>query len=226
MLMIRELPENERPRERFKQYGKEALAVHELIAIILRTGGSHQSVLSLAQTLYQKFKSMRTISQTSIQDLMTVRGVGEAKAIQLLAALELGHRMHLEHFSESPSLHSPQSVYQFMHDEISMLSQEHFYALYLDSKGHLIQKQCLFVGSLNASLVHPREVFKHAVTHSAAAIIVVHNHPSGDPTPSLSDLNVTKVLAEAGRMMDISILDHIIIGKGRYHSFKEAKQMP
>ncbi len=207
-------------------YGKEALAIHELIAIILRTGSNRQSVLSLAQLVYQKFRSMRTISQTSIQDLMTIQGIGEAKAIQLLAALELGRRMHLEHFSEQPSLHSPQSVYQLMHDEVNMLNQEHFYALYLDTKGHLIQKQCLFVGSLNASLVHPREVFKYAVTHSAAAIIVVHNHPSGDPTPSLSDLNVTKVLAEAGRMMEISILDHIIIGKGRYHSFKEAKQMP
>ena len=225
MLTIRELPKAERPRERFMHYGKEALAVHELIAIILRTGVARQSVLSLAQTVYHRFHSMRNLNQATVKDLSSIPGIGKAKAIQLLAALELGRRMHLENFTDHPSLHSPQSVYQYMHDELSMLNQEHFYALYLDTKGHLLHKQCLFIGSLNASLVHPREVFKHAVSHSAASIIVVHNHPSGDPTPSLSDLNVTKAMVEAGQMMDISLVDHIIIGKGRYHSFKEAKQM-
>ncbi len=225
MHMIREMPEHERPRERFEMRGKAALATHELIAILLRTGNHRRSALDLAQMVHQRFRTMRHLNAAEIKDLIQIPGIGKAKAIQLLAALELGRRMHDEQFETRLSLKNPHSVVDLMMDDMAMLTQEHFYALYLDTKGQLIKKLCLFVGSLNASLVHPREVFKHAVTHSAASMIIVHNHPSGDPTPSLSDINVTKVIVEAGQLMDITVIDHIIIGKGRYHSFKENQQM-
>ncbi len=223
MFLIKEMPYKERPRERFKHYGKEALATHELIAIILRTGTKACSVLELSKNIYYKYDTIKAMNQTTVEELIKLKGMGEAKAIQLLAALELGKRLYQERFADSITLTNPQAVFTFLKTDMEMLNQEMFYALYLNTKGKLIKKQLLFVGSLSSALVHPREVFKHAVTLSAASIIIVHNHPSGDPNPSKSDRDITRVMVENGTLMDIEVIDHIIIGKGEYYSFREHK---
>ena len=225
MYLIREMPFKERPRERFLNYGKEALATHELIAIILRTGTKECSVLELSKNIYYKYASIKAINQSTVSELTQLKGVGKTKAIQLLAALELGKRLYEETFPVQTPMNRPQHVFDYMKTDLEMLTQEMFYALYLDVKSHLIKKQLLFVGSLSAAIVHPREVFKHAVTLSASSIIIVHNHPSGHPEPSQSDIKITKIMAENGRLMDIPVIDHIIVGKGRYYSFREHKRL-
>lgn len=221
MFMIKEMPITERPRERFLKYPVDSIQTHELIAIILRTGTKNESVLELSKKVLYNHNSLKELSQTSIKDLMKVRGIGTSKAIQIKAAFELGVRAHLEVFEKKVKLVSPESIYLYLKDHMELKMQEHFVAIYLNTKGELIKKETLFIGSLNSSLVHPREVFKHAVLNSAAAIIIAHNHPSGDPTPSKNDIEVTKVIEENSKMMDITLMDHIIIGRNRYFSFKE-----
>ncbi len=219
--MIKEIPFEERPRERFLKYPPSTISNHELIAIILRTGSKEESVIELAKKLLYQYPSLKVLSNTTIKELMKIRGIGKSKAIELLAAFELGRRVIKESFNQARKLHSPEAIYQFLKDELEMKSQEHFIALFLNTKGELVKKETLFIGSLNSSLIHPRELFKHAVLNSAATIIISHNHPSGDPTPSKADIEVTKILHQNSIMMDIELLDHIIIGKDRYYSFKE-----
>lgn len=221
MFMIKEIPFEERPRERFLKYPSHTISTHELIAIILRTGSKQESVIELAKRILYKYENLKELSNVSIKDLMKIRGIGTSKAIELLAAFELGKRVSKESFIPQVKLFSPESIYLFLKDELEMKTQEHFLALYLNTKGELLKKETLFIGSLNSSLIHPRELFKHAVLNSAATIIVSHNHPSGDPTPSAQDIEITKILCKNGKMMDIELLDHIIIGKDRYYSFKE-----
>ncbi|MFW5913918.1 MAG: RadC family protein, partial [Bacillota bacterium] len=192
-----------------------------LIAILLRTGSKDQSVIDLAGSIYKAYPSIKAMNELSIHELMKLKGVGPAKAVQLIAALELGKRLVEEPFSIQVRLSSPEEVFQYMKPTLEMAQQEKFYALYLDTKARLIKKELLFIGSLSSSLVHPRELFKHAVRYSAASIIIVHNHPSGDPAPSKSDADITEVMMDNGRLMDIEVVDHIIIGKGRYHSFRQ-----
>lgn len=220
MFMIKELPIKERPRERFVKYGASAIQTFELIAIILRTGSKDESVLELAKRVTYMSNSLKDLSNTSIKELKSIKGIGDSKAIELLAAFELGKRVNKESFSSHYKLHSPEKIYQFLKNELEMKTQEHFLALYLNTKGELIKKETLFIGSLNSSLIHPREIFKHAVINSAAAIIICHNHPSGDPNPSRQDLEITKLIHKNSLMMDIELLDHIIIGKDKYYSFK------
>ena len=221
MFMIKEIPLEERPRERFLKYPKSTISNHELIAIILRTGSRDESVIELSKRILYQYSSLKALSNTSIKELMKIRGIGTSKAIELLAAFELGKRVMKETFNQQPKLHSPEAIYQFLKDDLEMKTQEHFIALYLNTKGELVKKETLFIGSLNSSLIHPRELFKHAVLNSAATIIISHNHPSGDPTPSNADIKITKILHQNSIMMDIELLDHIIIGKDRYYSFKE-----
>ncbi|MFW5842263.1 MAG: RadC family protein [Bacillota bacterium] len=221
MFLIKEIPNQERPRERMIKHGREALATHELIAIILRTGTKDTSVLDLSKTLYYRYNSIRELNKATVESLTQLKGMGKAKAVQLLAALELGKRLTEEKFAEQLSLTSPTNVYDYLKSDMDTHDQEMFYALYLNTKGKLIKKHLLFIGSLNSALVHPREVFKHAVSVSAAGIIIAHNHPSGDPTPSKNDIAITEVMVENGKLMDIEIIDHIIIGKEKYYSFKE-----
>jgi DNA repair protein RadC len=225
MPLFKEIETHLRPRERFIKIGKENLETEELIAILIQTGSYDASVLALARRIHLKFKSIRSIRQASIYDLMQIQGIGPVKAMQLLSALELGKRLNLEAFEDRPFLGSPEKVFAYLKDDLELLEQEHFIALYLDTKGHLIQKMQLFQGSLNASLIHQREIFKHAVRLSAATFIMVHNHPSGDPTPSIQDKRVTKVIEKAGELMDILLTDHIIIGQNKYYSFKAQGMM-
>ena len=221
MFMIREIPIEERPRERFLKYSKETIQTHELIAIVLRTGSKDESVLELSKRVLYQYDNLKELSNTDVKELTKVKGIGNAKAIELLAAFELGRRANNEYLTEKVKLLSPESIYLFLKDQFEMKTQEHFIALYLNTKAELIKKQVLFVGSLNSSLVHPREIFKHAVVNSAASIVIVHNHPSGDPTPSKNDIDVTKVIHQNSLMMDIKLVDHIIIGRNKYFSFKE-----
>ena len=225
MFMIKELPINERPRERFIKYGPSSLQTFELIAIILRTGSKDESVLELAKRVTYKYNTLKELSKASIKDLKTIKGIGNSKAIELLSAFEIGKRVNNESFMTQNKLHSPESIYLYLKSDLEMKTQEHFIALYLNTKGELLKKETLFIGSLNSSLIHPREIFKHAVLNSAAAIIICHNHPSGDPTPSKQDLEITKLIHKNSLMMDIELLDHIIIGKDRYYSFKEKGQI-
>ena len=219
--MIKEIPTEERPRERFLKYPTSSIATHELIAIILRTGSKQESVIELSKRILYKYENLKELSNAQIKDLIKIKGIGTSKAIELKAAFELGKRVLKENFNSSVKLHTPESIYLYLKDDLEMKNQEHFLALYLNTKGELVKKETLFIGSLNSSLIHPRELFKYAVINSAASIIVCHNHPSGDPTPSKHDIDITKLLHKNSIMMDIELLDHIIIGKDRYYSFKE-----
>ena len=221
MFMIKEIPSEERPRERFLKYSIETIQTHELIAIILRTGSKDESVLELSKRVLYQYSDIKQLSNTTTTELTKIKGIGKVKAIELLAAFELGRRASNEYLSENTKLQSPESIYLYLKDQFEMKTQEHFIALYLNTKAELIKKQVLFVGSLNSSLVHPREIFKHAVVNSAASIVIVHNHPSGDPTPSKNDIDVTKIIHQNSLMMDIKLIDHIIIGRNKYFSFKE-----
>jgi DNA repair protein RadC len=219
--MIKEMPASERPRERLLKEGAQTIQTHELIAIILQTGSKRESVLELSKKILYRFQNVKELSSAPIMEYKKVPGIGNAKAIQLKAAFELGKRAMQEVYEKNIILHNPESIYLFLKDQLELKMQEHFIVLYLNTKGELIKKEVLFIGSLNASLIHPREIFKYAVINSAAQMILVHNHPSGDPTPSQNDMDVTNIIHENSLMMDIQLLDHIIIGRNRYFSFKE-----
>lgn len=219
--MIKDFPKDERPRERFIKHGPESLSNQELLAILLRTGTKAESVLQLAQRLIKEFEGLRMLKDATLEELTQIKGIGEAKAIQILAAVELGRRINSLSNEERYSIRSPEDGANYVMEEMRFLNQEHFVCLYLNTKNQVIHKQTVFIGSLNASIVHPREVFREAFRRSAASIICIHNHPSGDPTPSREDIEVTRRLKECGRMIGIEILDHIIIGDKRFVSLKE-----
>ncbi|MGS0971918.1 MAG: RadC family protein [Candidatus Izemoplasmataceae bacterium] len=221
MFFIKEIPNHERPRERFMQEGAEALLTYELIAIILRTGSREDSVLELSKKILYQAKSLKALSVLEIEDLTKVKGIGPSKAIQLLAAFELGRRMHSENYQKRLKVHNPESIFLYLKDKLELKTQENLIGLFLNTKGELIKKETIFVGSLNTSVIHPREIFKEAVKVSAASIVIAHNHPSGDPSPSSQDIEITKRLHQNGLMMDIEVLDHIIVGQNKYFSFKE-----
>lgn len=219
--MIRDVPESERPRERMMRAGAGALSNAELLAILLRTGTASQSVVRLAERTLSQTGGLEGLTDSTIESLMQIKGIGPAKAIQILAAVELGRRISRIVPEERLVIRSPQDAAHFMMDELKHLKQEHFVCLFLNTKNVVIGKETVFVGSLNASIVHPREIFRKAIQHASAAIICLHNHPSGDPSPSAEDLSVTKRLKEAGRLLGIDVLDHIVIGAERYYSMKE-----
>lgn len=220
-IMIRDVPEEERPRERLINKGSHSLSNQELLAIILRTGTMNESVLQVAQRLLQHFEGLRLLKNASIEELTTIKGIGTAKAIQILASLELGQRIMQLHPDEKYTIRSPEDGANYVMEELRFLTQEHFVAVYLNTKNEVIHKQTVFIGSLNASIVHPREVFNEAIRRSANSVICFHNHPSGDPSPSREDIEVTKRLAESGRLLGIDLLDHIVIGDKQYVSLKE-----
>lgn len=224
-VMIKDYPVNERPRERLIGHGPESLTNQELIAIILRTGTKDESVLQISQKLIQHFDGLRMLKHATLEELTSLKGIGKAKAIQLLASLELGKRIATLQEVERYVIRSPEDGANYVMEEMRFLSQEHFVCIYLNTKNQVLFRKTIFIGSLNSSIVHPREVFKEALKRSAASIICVHNHPSGDPTPSREDIDVTKRLVECGKMMGIELLDHIIIGEKRYVSLKEKGYM-
>ncbi len=214
------MPSQDRPRERLMMLGAKSLSTYELIAIIFRFGYLEQSAIDLAKKLLSSLDSLSQLRTKTVNELAKIRGIGETKAISILAAIELGERV-LNDNSEKIPISSPKDVFELLKYDMKDLEQEVMIALFLDVKTHLIAKKQIFIGSLNQSLIHPREVFKYAVKYSAYSIILVHNHPSGDPQPSVQDLDVTKRFKEAGKLMQIELLDHIIIAKDKYQSIKE-----
>ncbi|RBW71642.1 RadC family protein [Bacillus taeanensis] len=215
------LPKQERPRERLLYEGVEALSNQELLAILLRTGTVNDSVIQLSQRLMQSFDGLRMLQHATVEELIAVKGIGLAKAVQILAAFELGRRIHRQHSGEKYTIRTPEDGANYVMEELRFLTQEHFVCIYLNMKNQVIHRQTVFIGSLNASIVHPREVFKEGLKRSAASIICFHNHPSGDPAPSHEDIEVTKRLVECGQLLGMEVLDHIIIGDKRYISLKE-----
>ncbi len=220
-LMIRDFPDSERPRERFLQFGAQSLSNQELLALLLRTGTKNESVLQLAERLICHFDGLRMLKDASVDEMTGLNGIGEAKAIQILAAVELGRRITNLCYEDRYVIRSPEDCANYCMNDMRFLSQEHFVCLYLNTKNQVLHKQTIFIGSLNASIVHPREVFKEAFRRSAASVICIHNHPSGDPTPSREDIEVTKRLRECGKLIGIEVLDHLIIGEKKYVSLKE-----
>lgn len=220
-MMIRDYPYEDRPRERLKTEGAQSLSNHELLAILLRTGTKKESVLQLANRLLKHFEGLRLLKDATIEEITSIKGIGSVKAIQILAALELGRRISRLTYEDRYVIRSPEDGANYVMEEMRFLTQEHFVCLYLNTKNQVIHKQTIFIGSLNASIVHPREVFKEAFRRSAASIICFHNHPSGDPSPSKEDIEVTKRLAECGKIIGIELLDHLIIGEKKFVSLKE-----
>ncbi|UXH46864.1 DNA repair protein RadC [Rossellomorea vietnamensis] len=219
--MIRDFPQDERPRERMIQSGAASLSNQELLAILLRTGTKSESVLQLSNRLLNQFDGLNLLKDASLEEITKTKGIGLAKAVQIMAAVEFGRRISNLTFDDRYSIRSPEDGANYVMNDMRFLAQEHFVCLYLNTKNQVLHKQTIFIGSLNASIVHPREVFKEAFRRSAASIICIHNHPSGDPTPSREDIEVTKRLVECGRIIGIDILDHLIIGEKKFISLKE-----
>lgn len=218
---LKELPPDSRPRERLRARGAVYLSDAELLAILLRTGSQGQTAVELAASILSASGGLRALVESSVEELAAFRGVGIAKATQIKAAIELGRRVSSLSPEERPIIRCPEDVVQLVREEMRFLDRENFRMLCLNTKNQVISNELVSVGSLNASLVHPREVFKVAITRSAAALILVHNHPSGDPHPSAEDLEVTRRLVQAGQLLGIEVLDHLIIGGCKYVSLRE-----
>lgn len=219
--MIRDMAEQDRPRERLMQVGAGAVSTAELIAIILRVGVPGENVLRLAERLLIRFKGLPGLSRATVAELMEVKGIGEAKAIEIKAALELGRRLMASAPEERPKVLSPADAANLLMSEMMFLEQEHLRLVLLDTRNQVLSTPTVYVGSLNTSVVRIGEMFRSAIRENAAALIVAHNHPSGDPSPSPEDVNVTKQAVKAGKLLDIEVLDHVIIGRNRFVSMKE-----
>jgi len=220
-LRIKELPSSERPRERLRESGPASLSNSELLAIILRTGTPSENVLSLASRVLVRFSGLAGLARASFGELCAERGLGQAKAAQLKAALELGRRLVSTQPEERAVVRSPQDVANLLMAEMAFLDQEQLRVVLLNTKNHVISIAEVYRGSVSTSLIRTSEVFREAVRENCPAIIVVHNHPSGDPTPSPDDIQVTEQIVAAGRVLDIEVLDHLIIGEQRFVSLKE-----
>ncbi|GEK58060.1 hypothetical protein CHL76_09970 [Marinococcus halophilus] len=210
-----------RPREKMEHKGAEALTEQELLAVLLRTGTKQAPVLEVAARVMERFDVLPLLKEATREELMEIPGIGKAKALELQAALELGKRIFRYSYPDRYVVRSPEDAAEYMMEDLRFLQQEHFVVLCLNTKNQIIHKQTLFIGSLNSSIVHPRELFKEALRRSAASIICLHNHPSGDPAPSSEDIQVTKRVAECGRLLGIELLDHVIVGDHRFESMKE-----
>ncbi len=217
---IHEMPPSERPQERLIRYGSGALSNSELIALILRTGTPSENILSLSNRLLSQF-DLPALARATVPELKSISGIADAKACQITAIFELARRFSSLPEEPRPAFTSPSTCYSLIAPRLSGLKQEHFLCLYLDIKKRLIREETISIGTLDTSVVHPRDVFKGAVSHLASSIILAHNHPSGDPEPSDEDITLTRTLVDAGRLMGISVLDHIIVGDGRFVSLCE-----
>jgi len=220
---IKSWPEEDRPREKLLHKGPGALSETELLAIILRTGNGStgESALDHARILLDRFKGLKGIEDASISELKTVKGIGPAKIAQLKAGLEMGRRMAAKKWGAGLPLRSSEDVFRHFRSHLEREKREIFYVVLLTNKNRRIRDVKISEGSLTASLVHPREVYNPVIRESAAAVIFVHNHPSGDPSPSPEDLEITRRLKEVGEVMGIRVLDHVVIGHERYFSFSD-----
>ena len=218
---VHDLPLSERPRERLLKLGAEALSAQEIIALILGRGVKDESVMVTAQKLVSKFGNLKNIAAASIEELTEIKGIGTAKAAQIKAAFELSKRLeNSSNDDHKTTVKSPEDAIKAVRNQLKGKKKEHFMVLSLDTRNHLINTKVISVGSLDTSIVHPREVFAEAISSTAASVIFAHNHPSGDPTPSEDDIKLTKRLAKAGEIMGIEVLDHIIVCEKDYLSMK------
>jgi len=218
---ITDLLSSDRPRERLAELGPQALSNPELIAILLRVGIEGENAVQMGQRLLQDMGGIHGLHRASVLEISNQHGMGLAKAAQIKAAIELGVRLRLENPDERPAIHSPADAAALVQYEMSALSQEHLRVINLDTRNKVINIDKLYIGSLNASTVRVGEVFKPAIQRNAASIIVLHNHPSGDPAPSPEDVALTRAIVSAGKLLDIEVLDHLVIGQGRWVSLKE-----
>ena len=221
-MKIKNLPKEERPRERLLKYGSDNLSNEELLAIILKTGTINKSVKDISCNLLEQIGNIRDLKNVKVNKLKDIDGIGEVKAIELMAAIELGRRIYQD-ISEDDliNLSNPTNIIKYFNYIYKDKKQEEFYVLYLDKKHNLLEKKKLFMGTIDFSQVHPREIFKEAYLLSASYIICIHNHPSGDATPSMNDIEITKRINKIGEIHAIPLLDHIIIGNNNYYSFYE-----
>jgi DNA repair protein RadC len=218
---IKELPEDDRPRERLQQLGPGALSTAELLAIILRTGMKDENVVRLSQRLLHSCGGIVGLAKSNFEELCQIKGLGPAKATELKAAFELGRRLAIASPGEKAQVKSPADAAHLLMLEMQTLEQEHLRTILLDTRNHVLKIHTQYIGSLNAAQIRVGEVFREAIRLNAAALIVAHNHPSGDPTPSAEDIHVTRQIVEAGKLLNIDVLDHLVIGEQRWVSLKE-----
>lgn len=218
---VREMPHDERPRERLEHYGPAALQTAELLAIILRTGTPGENVIELSTRLLRQYGGLGGLASADLHDLCGIHGLGMAKAAQLKAALELGRRLGVLAPDQRPQIMRPDDIANLVMVEMAFLPREQLRVLCLDTKNFVVAQETVYQGTVNSSVVRAAEVFKPAVTRTCPSIVVVHNHPSGDPTPSPEDVRTTEQLRRAGEALDIELLDHIVIGQQRFVSLKE-----
>jgi DNA repair protein RadC len=218
---ITDLDEADRPRERLGRLGPQALSNAELLAILLRVGVTGESAVQVGQRLLHDLDGLTGIHRAAFEEVCAQRGVGPAKAAQLKAAIELGNRLRLEAPDERPAIHSPGDGAALLQYEMSALEQEELRVILLDNRNRVLHIETVYRGSVNSSQIRVGELFRAAIRRSATALIVAHNHPSGDPAPSPDDIAVTRAIVQAGKLMDIEVLDHLVIGRGRFVSLKE-----
>lgn len=218
---ISRIPEAERPRERLQQHGAEAMSNADLLAIILGSGSKSVPVLQLAQDIMEHFGSLPKLAEATIEELCHIKGLGKAKATQLKACFSIGNRISKLALPVKYRIEHPIHAYHLIKDLLEHEKREIFYVIMQDAKGYVINHQVVAIGTLSQTLVHPREVFYPAIRHKASSIIIAHNHPSGDPTPSKQDYEVTKVLIEAGKVIGIPVKDHLIIGLQTFESLRQ-----
>ncbi len=223
--VIRDLPAEERPRERMEQYGPSALSTAELLAILLRVGSRGESALRLAERLLSQFGGLAGLARARLPQLSALSGMGLAKATQIKAAFEIGKRLAASSEGPRPTVSCAEDAAKLVMEDLRYLQQECLVAVFLDTRNQVIRVHTLSVGTLTGSPAHPREIFKEALAHGSANLILCHNHPSGDPSPSREDIALTSRLRQAGELMGVPLLDHIIIGGGKYVSLKEAGKM-
>lgn len=221
-ISVKVIPEGERPRERLLLQGPDVLTSIELIAVVLGSGSQGQSVLQVAQELMVRFGSLQGIAEATIQELCQIRGMGSTKAAQLKAAFALGERAAKPSETTRPLVKTPRQAYLLVKDNLQSARKEHFMVILLDAKCCVIAQETVAIGILSQALVHPREVFYPAIRHTAAGLVLAHNHPSGDPTPSQEDIEMTHALIHAGRTMGIPVQDHIIVGREDYVSMRQS----
>lgn len=220
-LKIDQIPISDRPREKLFKYGASYLTTAELIAVLLGCGTKKHPVLDLAHQIVAKFGTAHMLASATVEELQAIPGVGRSKALLLKAAFGLTKKLSIHPHTKPPILQSPMQVYLHIHETFSMLAEEHLVALFLDVKSRLIRQKTISIGTISEVLLHPREIFHPAIRHKASSVIVTHNHPSGDPTPSRKDIEVTKKLQKAGEILSIPLRDHLIIGANSYISLRE-----
>jgi DNA repair protein RadC len=218
---ITDIDESDRPRERLAELGAQALSNAELLAILLRVGVPGENAVQVGQRLLQDLGGLHGLHRASFAEVRSQRGLGAAKAAQIKAAIELGRRMAAQEPEERPAIHSPADAAEMVRYEMGALQQEHLRVILLDTRNRVIAMENLYIGSLNASTVRVGEIFKPAIQRSAASVIVIHNHPSGDPSPSPEDVSLTRAIVQSGKLLDIDVLDHLVIGHNRWVSLKE-----